>query len=864
MRFAKFSLVISLIFLPATIRAAAEHVGLPKNVTPQHYQISLTPHSDALTFDAQVKIDIQINEPTTDITLNAADLTFKTVNLKSVGEPTISLDNKQQTANFKFSKTISPGKYVLEIDYSGRIYKSAAGLFALDYKTSAGQKRALFTQFEAADARRFVPCWDEPAIKATFELNATVPETDMPVFNMPAISQEKVSDGLKRVHFGISPKMSTYLLFFSLGDFERISQKVRDIDVGVIVKRGDTEKAKFALESTAKLIPYFEAYFGVKYPLPKLDLIAAPGTSQFFSAMENWGAILYFERAVLFDPAISTEAERRRVFAVIAHETAHQWFGNLVTMSWWDALWLNEGFASWMEATAVDHFYPEWKVWLGEQGDTSDAMYLDAKLGTHPIIQPIADVLQASQAFDKITYAKGSAVVRMLEQYVGPDNFRTGVQAYMKKYAYQNTVSDDLWREIDAVSKLKLTPVAHDFTLQAGVPLIDVKSSPNAWTLEQARFAIDSSTPPTRKWGVPVSATDLGTNKVWQGIVSNQSPQSLPVMEGSGHLINPSRSSYYRIRYDDRAFEVIAQNFEKLPAEAQLGLIDDTLALGTAGFVPMTQFLSLSERMSSKLEPKVLAAYITGLYHLEGLYEGLPTQATYQVFVRKQLQQLFKNVGWTAKAGEPVNTAELRSSLTYALGVVRDDEIQNQATKYFNDFLKDQKSLTSELRKSVLAIVAMNADEKTWAQLHSLARNSASPLEQQEFYGLLASSKSPALAQKTIQLAFSKEIPETAAPALLRRVAFRFPKLVFEALLQNKVWMSQNLEPQVAYSYLPAILVNSYDKSVLEMLLTYARANIPKSAMQATQKAEAAIRFNIDKREKRLPEIDAWMKMRTP
>ena len=293
--------------------------------------------------------------------------------------------------------------------------------------------------------------------------------------------------------------MSSYLLFLAVGDFERIHRMVGKTDVGVITRRGKTAQAQFALDAAAEILPFYNDYFGTPYPLPKLDFIAGPGQSQFFAAMENWGAIYYFDYALLIDPKLSTEADKQNVYVDIAHEMAHQWFGDLVTMAWWDDLWLNEGFASWMENKTTDHFHPEWKIWLQTKAGEQAAMRTDAKAGSHPVITPIHDVFAAANAFDSITYQKGHAVIHMLEDYVGPDVFRAGVRNYIAHHAYGNTVTDDLWGEIDKVSPRKITGIAHDFTLQAGVPLVSVAAAPGKGVTAHPSRASASTRPPRRR-----------------------------------------------------------------------------------------------------------------------------------------------------------------------------------------------------------------------------------------------------------------------------------------------------------------------------------------------------------------------------
>ena len=355
--------------LPTFAATPAKRVVLPDTVTPRHYRIDFTPDLGALTFKGTVEIDLDVRRATPAIVLNAADLVIDSASLSGeASAPSVTLDEKIQTVTLTFGKPLATGPRKLKLAYHGTIYQSASGLFALDYQAPQGsaraQLRALFTQFENSDARRFVPCWDEPGIKSTFELSATLPAELMPISNMPVAASEKLAGGLQRVTFAKSPKMSTYLLFFGAGDFERVHRVVQGVDIGIVVKRGDTANAAYALDATAELLPYYNDYFGTPYPLPKLDLLAGPGSSQFFGAMENWGAIFYFERFLLVDPKVSTQSDKQYVYNVIAHEVAHQWFGDLVTMAWWDDLWLNEGFASWMANKATDHFNPAWKVWL--------------------------------------------------------------------------------------------------------------------------------------------------------------------------------------------------------------------------------------------------------------------------------------------------------------------------------------------------------------------------------------------------------------------------------------------------------------------------------------------------------------------
>ncbi|HYX47736.1 MAG TPA: M1 family metallopeptidase, partial [Sphingomicrobium sp.] len=473
---------------------------LPRTAIPHHYAIKVTPNAKALTFDGAVAIDLELIKPTATLVLNAANLSFAKVTLSGRGPELpakVSTDEQAQTATFNFGRTIAPGRYRLSIAYSGKINTQANGLFALDYKNPAGaQKRAIFTQFEPSDARRFFPSWDEPDYKATFDLTARVPADQMAASNMPAASSRDVGNGLKEVTFRTTPTMSSYLLFFGTGEFGRITKMAGNTETGIVMGRGNESKARTALDAEAQILPYYNDYFGTPFPLPKLDNVAGPGQSQFFSAMENWGAIFTFERVLLDDPAVTTERERQEIFGVEAHEMAHQWFGDLVTMAWWDDLWLNEGFASWMASKATEHFHPDWGAEFDAVDSRDGAMGQDSLVTTHPIVQHVRTVEQANQAFDAITYSKGESVLNMLEGYAGADTWQRGIQAYIRAHAYRNTRTDDLWQAVEAAGAKGLTQVAHDFTLQPGVPLIRVgavtcASGQSHVTLVQDEFSAD-------------------------------------------------------------------------------------------------------------------------------------------------------------------------------------------------------------------------------------------------------------------------------------------------------------------------------------------------------------------------------------
>ena len=850
--------------LVVSVPAHAARVVLPSDVTPDHYEIAVTPDPGALTLTGHVRIDLTVHAATSRIVLNDADIVIDKASLSGeAAAPVVSYDDKTETASFAFAHPLAPGHYALSLDYHGKIYQQASGLFALDYQTAAGSKRALFTQFENSDARRFVPCWDEPGRKASFGLTVIAPADQLALSNMPVAQTTALPGGLQRVRFQDTPKMSSYLLYLGVGDFERVHRDVDGVDVGVVVKRGDTARAAYALDAAAHLLPYYNSYFGKPYPLPKLDLVAGPGSSQFFSAMENWGAIFFFESDVLVDSDVSTESDRQDVYVTVAHEMAHQWFGDLVTMAWWDDLWLNEGFASWMENKATDQFHPEWKLWLQELGEKEGAMQVDARAGTHPIIEPIDDVLQANEAFDTITYSKGAAVIRMFEAYVGPDAFRAGVRRYIAAHAYGNTVTDDLWREIDPASPGKpLSGVAHDFTLQAGVPMIREITAVchNGQTdlmLAQEQFAVDPPAGKPASWHVPVTVKVLGGGTA-QAVIGQ--PGAQLTVQGCGPVVlNAGQAGYFRSVYLPDGLKALTSRLGELAADDQLGLINDERALAYVGVQPMGGFLALGPKLDEKADPIVWSQYAKYLADLDRIYDDQPGQARFRAYVSRVLTPELVRVGWDEKPGEDPNVAILRASLLDALGQIGAPDVVAEARRLFDAYLKDPASLNAGARRTVLAIVAQHATPPDWDQLHGLAKRAPTEVERSQLYGLLGRAEDPALARRALDLAVSGEPAPTVAPNIVDGVALRYPATALDFVAANWPKLSEMLEPDSRSQYAADLARHGADPALIAKLDAFAAKNVPASAQGEVRRQDATIAYRARIRSQRLPDADHWL-----
>jgi aminopeptidase N len=872
MRFVAAAGILALAWLAQGAGAASgarddtARVVLPDSVTPGSYRIDFTPDAQAGTFSATVEIDVDVHARTDRVVLNAADLVIDRAELSGEAKaPVVGYDDKAQTASFVFGHALARGAHRLLLAYHGRINDHGLGLFHLDYETPAGPARALFTQFENSDARRFVPCWDEPGRKAVFELTATVPADQVALSNMPAAQAQPLPGGRQRVRFQPTPRMSSYLLFFGLGDFERVHRTVDGVDLGVVVKRGDTAQASFALDAAADILHYYNEYFGTPYPLPKLDMIAGPGDDGFFGAMENWGAIFYFEHFLLVDPRLSTEADKQLVYIVVAHEMAHQWFGDLVTMQWWDGIWLNEGFASWMEDKVTDHFHPEWKVWLQGQPHRQQTMGEDARDGTHPIITPIHDVLQASGAFDSITYTKGEAVIRTIESYLGEDAFRDGVRAYLREHAYGNAVTDELWHALDKDgAERPITRIAHDLTLQAGVPLVRERSATctdgqTTVALTQDRFAIDPGSTPARLWHVPVTVATLGGTAA-TAVVSGPAPARISV-DGCGPVIlNAGQTAYFRSRYTDAGLAALAARLGELSPADQLGILSDTAELADAGQVPMAQFLDLTRRIPADADPVVVVALVERLRNLDRVYDALPGQEAFRAYARGVLNPFFARTGWDKVPGEPDNAGVLRGELIAALGALGDPEVLAQARERFERYARDPAALDAATRRSVLHVVAGHANAAQWDRLHEMARSAPTQMERQELYDLLAVVRDPGLARRALELSISAEPPATTRPALITAASYRHPQMAFDFVVTHWSQVEAMVGPGDRPRYVPRLLADASDPALIKKLEAFAAGHIPKSARGELRKAVANIRYRASIRKERLPEIDRWLR----
>ncbi|KAF9947569.1 hypothetical protein BGZ70_002613 [Mortierella alpina] len=579
---------------------APERVVLPKNVTPVHYDLKLTPNLETFVFSGEVAISVNVHEPTSVIKLNAKKLAIHRASITVGGEThKAAVDtSSDQIATFTFAQSVPKGSAVLEIDFDGELNDRMNGFYRSQYRDSDGNTKYMaVTQFEACDARQAFPCWDEPEAKATFSIALVVPSHLTALSNMPIKEMTAVEPEVVTVYFDKTPIMSTYLVAFAVGDFEYIETSTTELETPVVCRvytlPGLVEQGRFALEITPKILEYFSRIFGTAYPLPKLDHIAVPDFDA--GAMENWGLITYRTVALLYDEKTSAASDKEQVAYTVAHEIAHQWFGNLVTMEWWEHLWLNEGFATWVGTLAVDHVFPEWDTWSNFViNEYQQGLSLDSLRSSHPIEVPVADPHEIHQIFDAISYSKGAAVIRMLSNWLTVDVFLAGIRRYLKKHEYKNATTDDLWNALTEESGIDVREFMNTWTRVIGIPILNVTESEGLVTVEQHRFLSTNDATPEEDqtiWWVPLGVVPKPASIADpnQTMKTRQMAFEVPTQkDGEGfYLINKNFTGVFRTNYSASAIRQLGLALEaghpELGVAERAGLLADQASLATSG-----------------------------------------------------------------------------------------------------------------------------------------------------------------------------------------------------------------------------------------------------------------------------------------
>lgn len=781
---------------------------------------------------------MQVIETTTNITLHALDITIDSAEFhyecEKLKPDTINYSKENETASLKFSEEIPAGAAgVLYLTFTGELNDKMKGFYRSKYFTASGEERyAGVTQFEATDARRCFPCWDEPAIKATFDITLTVPKDRVALSNMPVLKEDALPGGdLKRIRFDRTPIMSTYLVACVVGEYDYVEAKSEDgIIVRVFTPVGKKEQGQFALDVATKVLPYYKSYFNIAYPLPKMDLIAISDFSA--GAMENWGLVTYRETFVLVDPKNTSLMRKQSIALTVGHEIAHQWFGkcrdslpaqackltlslclslgNLVTMEWWTHLWLNEGYASFVEFLCVQHLFPEYDIWTQFVTDMyTRALELDSLKNSHPIEVPVGHPSEIDEIFDEISYNKGASVIRMLHDYIGEDDFRKGMNLYLTRHQYSNTTTEDLWLALQEASSKNVGAVMSSWTQHKGFPVISVESEQKSETqrvlrLKQRKFTADGSKADDDcLWVVPISvSTSKNPKEIAKTFLLEKAAMEVTldgVTENDWIKINPGTVGYYRTSYSQPMLEQLlpAVTDNILPPLDRLGLFDDLFAMVQSGQASTVDVLQLVGSYRNENNYTVWTAITNSLANLHVLISHTDLMEHFNAFGRSLYEPVVARLGWEPNENENHLDTLLRSLVLTRLVSFRSQEVSEEARRRFRSHVNGTKILPADLRSACYKAVLQDGNEAIFEEMLTLYRNTDLHEEQDRISRALGCIGDVRLLRRVIEFAMSVSSPGT--------YRIPFPILKFP-VLQSTILPSPTVQSPLLQS--PSIYFN--------------------------------------------------------
>ncbi|KAK9353172.1 peptidase family M1-domain-containing protein [Lipomyces doorenjongii] len=779
----------------------ADREILPSTVSPRHYTLAIYDlNFTEFTYKGSVKIDLDVvgPAPISQIHLNARELTISEAAISlelsktsaEIKVTEIAVDEKAEVVALELSEPlpVEATRVSLTIAFAGMLNNKMAGFYRSKYTDTSGQEAYMYsTQFEATDARRAFPCFDEPALKATFDFSITVPEEWTALSNMPEISSKPPEDGkkkgvagtkLKTVTFATTPIMSTYLLAWACGDFEYVEAFTdrlyngKKVPVRVYTTKGIVKQGEFALENAYKIVDYFSEIFDIDYVLPKVDLLAVHEFSH--GAMENWGLITYRTTALLFDPETSDSKYKNRVAYVVAHELAHQWFGNLVTMEWWSELWLNEGFATWVGWLAIDYLYPDWDVFAVFVSESlQGALNLDSLRQSHAIEVPVKSALDIDQIFDAISYLKGASSIRMISSHIGVKTFLKGVSNYLRQHAYGNATTQDLWNAVGQESGVDVNSIMNDWITKIGFPVVSVIESPAGVTLRQDRFLSSGDATIEENqtsWWIPLGIyTDGGSASAYSGVSSFSSRET--ILAGLGpddfYKLNRNQTGVYRVNYPPERLAKLGLAKDMLSITDKVGLIADASAMALAGLGSTSGLLGLLDGLKGEESYVVWSEIVARLSSLRSAMFEQPEEVKsgLAAFTRSLVSPTVKKLGWEFKDGEDYLTVQLRSLLIGSAGTAGDEEVIAEARAQFAKYIAgDKTAIHPNLRRAVFSIVLAQeegSDQEAAVAYEAVLKEVLQPTSvdgKEIALAALGKSKRPELIKRTLSLILSGKV----------------------------------------------------------------------------------------------------------
>ncbi len=749
------------------------HRLLP-TVTPRSYRLSIHPDIDENSFRGEVEIETEATSDVSEIVLHSSGLTVTRATVNGIDAAVVLAPDREQMT---LSASVSAGQSALiAIDYEGVFNEKLVGFYLSHFTDDHGVPQTMATtQFEAPYARMAFPCWDEPAYKASFEISVTAPEGLDAVSNSAEVERTPNSDGSVLIRFAPTMVMSTYLVAWVIGPLEfSETRMVNGTPLRVVSRPGLGSMSQFALDAAEFALGYFADYFGVAYPGDKVDLIGIPDFA--FGAMENLGCITFREAILMVDPAITTQVEMQRSVDVVNHELAHMWFGDLVTMSWWNGIWLNEAFATFMEMKCTDAFRPQWNRWADFGVSRTAAFSTDALASTRPIEFSVQTPQDSEGMFDVLTYEKGAAVVRMLEQHLGEATFREGLRSYMAKHAFGNTETTDLWDAIEDSAGQPVRGMMDDWIFQGGFPLVTVKAGKDSVTLTQSRFMnLDGDATTDGPTEAPVWQTPLryrrgrGADVTTDSVVLGSQPLKLDLGEHEWILINAEAASFVRVSYPPALLESLAAlPLDQLSDVERYGLIDDAWASVLAGSNSSTAFLTLLESMAAETERPVWQRIIAGLSRLNRLV-STDARADFATIAHDILSPMLANLGLTPVLDEPDANRQLRADLVKAMGTIASDpDVQTECQRTVSVGRRDPSLVDPSLLAAAISVAAHVGDEVDFNDFASMYRTSSNPQEQLRYLYSLSTFPSQELTKRLLSMILSGSIRSQNAPFALR------------------------------------------------------------------------------------------------
>ncbi|CAM4758864.1 unnamed protein product [Rotaria magnacalcarata] len=749
---------------------------LPQTVVPTNYDLTIQTFLDTFKFNGHVIIHLKVNEPVDAVILYSADLQIDnatvTSNSKDELPGTIKIDQENERVNISFDKKLEKGEHELSLKFTGDINNRMQGFYRNKYTAPDGieVRYGASTQFEPADCRRAFPCWDEPNFKATFDITLITPKNLRAISNMPIKSESEYPEDKewKITKFDRTPIMSTYLVAYVVGEYDYVETKDSNgVSMRVYTPVGKKEHGNFALDIASKVLPFYAEYFNIKYPIAKADQIAISDFAM--GAMENWGLVTYRETALLIDPKFSSMDSRQRVAIVVAHELAHQWFGNLVTMDWWTDLWLNEGFASWIEYLAVDKCYPEFDIWTQFVADTFARFLIpDGLKSSHPIEVPIGHPAEIDEIFDDISYSKGSSVIRMLHDYIGDDAFRKGLHNYLTEYSYKNTITTNLWSHLSKASDKPVNEVMSSWTLQMGFPLVTIieEQQPNnirVLKLKQQRFIADGSVDGENlQWKIPITIFTKSNPKAVAQQILMEKPEITITLnnidENDWIKLNYNSIGLYRVKYESKTLARLSEPItnKTISPQDRLMIQDDVAALCNAGHQSFVDYLKLLLSYADEDNFTVWKSIASTMGDLSSLLEYTDYFDQFKRYRLKMFSSIQQKLGWDAKQNENPLVAMLRPMILSIMGKSGDQAIIDEAKKRFQQHI-DGNLIDPNIRGAVYVIVSRYGDETTQQELQKLYKAAEMTEEKVRILRSMGQSSNPTIIENTLQFIFESE-----------------------------------------------------------------------------------------------------------